>query len=535
MTKSLVWRYFRALAVPALIWCLVVVALREPLQSWLQGEERYDEDAVREWVKEATIRKTLPELAAGYLDLLESYRQQRREAGPLASELALNQALLKREEIGEHLKSLGNPPTKMYGGQLPLFPVIYRLEVAFELPGDLPAPLPEPIFWDSEFPRQPGQYRELRQYAIHPHARLDVQYQLHAYNKQHENEQLARQRLRWLSILAVTATLFSVGWIVSVQHRERERERHRLETQHQIDATERRLLQEELRRREAEGRQEETERQLLEQKSQFYANIGIMAGSYAHNIKNLLVRPNDLLHRCLEGDGMAPGQSEMLHEVQHTLGTVTERLQQILRTVRRDPSRSEMTPLDLTALARDSYQTWTDLAREKWKLTLTLQTPQAPVWIQGDYSHLQQAIENLIFNSRDATFEMRNHLRDQAHRATDLGAPERRQALIAAAAWRGEVILRVLADTDGPVLEVQDNGIGMTEPVRRRCMETHFSTKRDNAVYEGISTGMGLGLSFVVAILAHHAARLEIESAPLKGTTMRVRFPVQDQIGSTGP
>ena len=33
----------------------------------------------------------------------------------------------------------------------------------------------------------------------------------------------------------------------------------------------------------------------LELKSQLYASIGIMAGSYAHNIKNLLVRPNDLL------------------------------------------------------------------------------------------------------------------------------------------------------------------------------------------------------------------------------------------------
>ena len=31
----------------------------------------------------------------------------------------------------------------------------------------------------------------------------------------------------------------------------------------------------------------------------------------------------------------------MLHEVRQTLGTVTERLQQILRTVRRDPNRSE--------------------------------------------------------------------------------------------------------------------------------------------------------------------------------------------------
>ena len=39
---------------------------------------------------------------------------------------------IKREEIHEHLKSLGDPPTKMYAGQLPLFPIIYRLEVRLD-------------------------------------------------------------------------------------------------------------------------------------------------------------------------------------------------------------------------------------------------------------------------------------------------------------------------------------------------------------------------------------------------------------------
>ena len=51
-----------------------------------------------------------------------------------------------------------------------------------------------------------------------------------------------------------------------------------------------------------------------------------------------------------------------------------------------------------------------------------------------------------------------------------------------------------------------DKGIGMTEDVRRRCTEAHFSTKRDNVLFAGLSAGMGLGLSFVVVILDHHDA-----------------------------
>ena len=65
------------------------------------------------------------------------------------------------------------------------------------------------------------------------------------------------------------------------------------------EETERKLLEQRLATQAAE-------RQALELKSQLYASIGIMAGSYAHNIKNLLVRPNDLLRRCLEADGLSP-------------------------------------------------------------------------------------------------------------------------------------------------------------------------------------------------------------------------------------
>jgi signal transduction histidine kinase len=140
-------------------------------------------------------------------------------------------------------------------------------------------------------------------------------------------------------------------------------------------------------------------------------------------------------------------------------------------------------------------------------------------------SHLQQAVENLVFNARDATFEMRTHQRNEA-RKQGSESETVRQALIAAAAWKGEVHLRTYREEDRAVLEVRDNGAGMTEEVRRRCTETHFSTKRDNAIYEGHSTGMGLGLSFVVVILEHHRAALEIESAPLRGTTFRARFPL---------
>jgi signal transduction histidine kinase len=195
--------------------------------------------------------------------------------------------------------------------------------------------------------------------------------------------------------------------------------------------------------------------------------------------------------------------------------------------VRRDPSRPERTRIDLNNLLRDLDHTWRELAREKWKLILRLDLALEPLYIEGDWSHLQQAVENLLFNARDATYEMRGYLRDSARQNTALTSEERRQALIAAASWKGEVSLRSWREGNQAVIEVRDNGVGMTEEVRRHCTETHFTTKRDNALYQGQNTGMGLGLSFVVVILQNHGAALEIESEPHRGTLFRARFPAQ--------
>ena len=89
--------------------------------------------------------------------------------------------------------------------------------------------------------------------------------------------------------------------------------------------------------------------------------------------------------------------------------------------------------------------------------------------------------------------------------------------------------LRASRDCEFAVLEIADNGIGMSEEVRANCLKTHFTTKRDNALYEGYSAGMGLGLSFVAVVLEHHEASLEIESAPLRGARFRIRMPAAEK------
>ncbi|MBN9518276.1 HAMP domain-containing histidine kinase [bacterium] len=516
-------RYVWRLAPFVVVWFIPVGWVGWQLSARADWARETDEADVREWLNETRVfRKPLPELLREYAELDPSDPDRLR---------------LKADEIDAHLAGMAEP-TRQYAGKLPLFPDVFALAV--DLPGRAPpAGRDAHPAWRSPVPRPgtdaEGRVRVLRYEVADGAGVIRCEYRAHTLNR-FEEEQREQRFGQFAAVLVLIAGFGFVSYFaVRFLRRERAREvrsyeqrlaadRRELElteARRAAEELERQVLAAELERAKIEGRAAEAEKSALEMKSQLYASIGIMAGSYAHNIKNLLVRPNDLLARCMEVDGLPREQHGMLQEVKITLGTVTERLQQILRTVRRDPHKTELTRIDLSDLVREAEKTWAVMAWEKWKLRLTAEAAPGPLPVTGDISHLQQAVENLVFNARDATFEMRNHLREAA-RGGDVAG--RKQRLIDAASWKGEVALKAYRDGADVVLEVRDNGIGMTEEVRRNCLTTHFSTKRDNALYEGYSAGMGLGLSFVAVVLEHHGATLSIDSAPLKGTTFRVRW-----------
>lgn len=511
------WKYIRALAPAIAFWLILLGSLVYLLFERTQAGRSVDEADIHEWLDEArSFRKTTPELIREYAARLDA-----ADNDPNAAEVSL-----KAEEIAEQLKAMVDP-LRLYLGQLPLFPEVYSLRVIMV---DRPDTV-KPVEWISPVPRPRKQNQDQVRPLTHAIrdgngaviALLTCEYRIHAFNKLQRDEQI-RQRFLYIGGgIVFGGSALALFWVYLFLQRERRQERSQLEAENAREHAEVLMLEAKIAAREAERAVEEAEKANLEMKSQLYASIGIMAGSYAHNIKNLLVRPNDLIARCLESDAPHANQTAMLHEVKSTLATVTDRLQMILRTVRRDPSKTEMTQLDLNDLLRETDKTWSIIAREKWKMTLETIPSSAPAYIKGDLSHLQQAVENLVFNARDATFEMRNHVRDAARQVTDPG--KRKIALIDAASWRGHVTLSVREEMVSVVLEVRDNGIGMTEAVRERCLETHFTTKRDNALYEGYNAGMGLGLSFVAAVLEHHHAELEIESESQRGTCFVIRFP----------
>jgi signal transduction histidine kinase len=81
--------------------------------------------------------------------------------------------------------------------------------------------------------------------------------------------------------------------------------------------------------------------------------------------------------------------------------------------------------------------------------------------------------------------------------------------------------LRVRQEEKYAVLEVEDNGPGMAEEIRRRIFEPFFTTKE-------IGTGTGLGLSVSYMIVSqNHKGLMEVTSTPGNGARFTVRLPFE--------
>ena len=82
-------------------------------------------------------------------------------------------------------------------------------------------------------------------------------------------------------------------------------------------------------------------------------------------------------------------------------------------------------------------------------------------------------------------------------------------------------ILRVKKEKGLAVVEIEDNGPGMTEETRKRIFEPFFTTKK-----VGIGTGLGLSVSYFI-ITENHGGTMEVISSPGEGTRFIIKLPVE--------
>jgi signal transduction histidine kinase len=153
----------------------------------------------------------------------------------------------------------------------------------------------------------------------------------------------------------------------------------------------------------------------------------------------------------------------------------------------------ERGPVPLSEVVDRAIDLYRDVADAK-DVTLAAATPSAAadVIVSGDRTRLEQVAANLV---------------DNAVKYTNAG---------------GRVDVRARRDGSYAILEVEDTGIGIRSEDLPRIWERLF--RSDSSRTE---RGLGLGLSFVKAIVEAHGGHVGVTSAPGRGSVFTIALPLE--------
>ncbi|MDA1088061.1 MAG: response regulator [Verrucomicrobia bacterium] len=225
--------------------------------------------------------------------------------------------------------------------------------------------------------------------------------------------------------------------------------------------------------------------------------MGQMASGIAHDVNNALTIITGYCELMQSGPEFFEDATKAEQCVGHIqmaaedAASVVKRLQELYR---QSDEKKRVFPLSLNQICEEAVQ----LTQPKWKddalsqgatIGVSLELKDIPL-IGHDKSALREVLTNFIFNAVDAM-------------------PQ-----------GGTLTVATRADENFVSLVVSDTGMGMSEEVRKRCLEPFFTTKEGR--------GTGLGLSLAHSMVQRFGGKIDVESEEGKGTTFIVRFPVHE-------
>ena len=223
-------------------------------------------------------------------------------------------------------------------------------------------------------------------------------------------------------------------------------------------------------------------------------SLGQLSASVAHEINNPLsgvLNYTMLMDRILKPEGIPPGRVDEFRRYLSSASQETARVGRIVTSLLSfaRQSKPQRTPQDLGELVRATI----DLVRHKLEMEqvgIDLGLGELPP-VPCDGSQVRQVVMNLVMNAAEAM-------------------PK-----------GGRVVVRTFVDrvADAAVLEIQDEGTGISEENLAHVFDPFFTTKPEGQ-------GTGLGLSVVYGIVSGHGGTIDLKSRAGKGTTARVALPL---------
>jgi len=211
-----------------------------------------------------------------------------------------------------------------------------------------------------------------------------------------------------------------------------------------------------------------------------------MARQVAHEIKNPLTPMKlGIQHFEHTWDPHAPDAKARLERFSHGMVQQIDALNGVATAFSQFAQMpiAQPQPLDLMEIARAAV----DVFQATPGITISLHDGPS-LSVNADREHLLRVFNNLLKNAVQAI-------------------PEGRE---------GHVLVRLQHDKDEAIVEVADNGDGISEEVRERIFTPSFTTK---------NSGMGLGLAMVKRMVEQAGGRVWFETHVDQGTSFFVSLP----------
>lgn len=222
------------------------------------------------------------------------------------------------------------------------------------------------------------------------------------------------------------------------------------------------------------------------------ASLGLLASGVAHEIRNPLTA---IKAKLFAWQRRLPANSPE-HSDARFINEEISRLERIVRDflLFARPSDPVMIPVPPSTLFSE-LQTLFQTQYEKRQITIRTESPDGPApLVLADPQQLKQVLINLIQNAAESIENSGDiSLKTKVEPKPGLGSPY------------GNVIL-----------EVQDNGKGISPEVEKRLFDPFFTTKE---------AGTGLGLSIAMRIVQKHGGHLRYRSQVNFGTTFGIILP----------
>jgi len=237
--------------------------------------------------------------------------------------------------------------------------------------------------------------------------------------------------------------------------------------------------------------------------SQKMEAIGRLAGGVAHDFNNLLTAIIGYTDMIAERSDLDPATAREVREIRLAADRGAALTRQLLAFSRKQLLNP--TVLNVNESVAGLLHMLPRLIGDHIHTDARLAAGLA--FVRADASQIEQVIVNLVLNARDAmptggyvTIETANVELTEAHLAAEGLALE-----------PGRYVM----------LSITDTGVGMDETTRAHAFEPFFTTKAKEK-------GTGLGLATVYAIIDQSGGGIAMDTAPDRGTSIRIYLPVTD-------